>query len=289
MVKTLSNDCLRLCIDPDLGASVTGLETLINNKWQPVCVSETATVAPTHAGQSALFYMLPFANRARDNLLIGSARSWQVEPNMDEPLALHGVVWTQKWTVKQSTGSAIVLTCSVNDEAPFPCDAELLVSLNGATIVFRLTVTARGPEPVPVGMGFHPFFPRTPRTFVTFSAAKRWAEGADHLPTTSENLAENEGYGMGRLLPSSWQNTCFTGWNGTASIDQPDLGYSVRIRASRGLGALMVYSTPDLDRFAVEPQSHLSGRTIAGRDGLRMIAPDQGWSEEMQLQVSVYD
>ena len=285
MVEVLDNGHLRLRIDPALGASVIDLEACIDGVWQPVCVSESPAEAPAHAGQTGLFFMLPFANRARANLLIGDSRSWTVEPTTDEPLSLHGMVWIENWTVQEITDSSISLGCRPRDGVPYPFDADLAVAMEGTKATFRLTVTPRGFETVPVGMGFHPYFPSLPGSFLTYKAEKRWLEGSDYLPTTSEALGVNEGYGAGSLLPPSWQNNCFTGWDGTARINQPDLGYALTIQASPGLRTLMVYSTPDLDRFAVEPQSHLSGCTTAGPDGLRMIDADQSWSEEIHLQV----
>ena len=55
---------------------------------------------------------------------------------------------------------------------------------------------------------------------------------------------------------------------------------------ARGLGALMLFATPDMPRFALEPQSHVSGETATGPDGLRSLAPGASVSGAMALDVS---
>lgn len=281
----LDNGLIRLRIDPEQGACMRQLETMISSLWQPVCVPGADPLSAMVAGDSAMFVMIPFANRARDNILIDGTRIWPVEANTDEPLALHGVGWQRSWKIARQSNEGCALSLCVEDGFPYTFTATYRIKLEAQSVRFSIELENTGDTDIPVGMGFHPYFPRRPSTTLVFDARHYWHEDDNHLPMTSSSFESFDHYQTNGTLPSGWQNTCFTGWNGLARIKQPELGYALTIRGSTGLSALMVYSSAELKRFAVEPQSHLSGCTTVSPNGLRRLEPGESTSEDMWLDV----
>lgn len=277
---TLDNGRLRLALDPSMGASVHRLEGRISSAWRPICEGEDA---PQTALQSALFVMAPFANRARENRLVAGDKCWPVTPNTDEPLALHGSLWAKAWERGETSATHATLSAQHTGDTPYPFAARLDVRLDESAARFTLTLTNTGSDEVPVGMGFHPYFPRLPDTEIRFAARDCWSEGEDYLPLEKRRPDDTTDYTHWRPLVPGWQNTCYGGWNGVAEIDQPSLGYRLTLRAEGGLTHLMTYWEDGLGRFALEPQSHLSGLTAARAGGLHVLGPASSLSQSMQL------
>ena len=149
-------------------------------------------------------------------------------------------------------------------EYAFAFEAELLATLAGPTATIGLSLTNRHNRPVPMGLGFHPYFPRRDRTTLRFCANYFWLEGPGHLPTDPLRTPRELDFTAPRLLPRTWRNNCYSGWDGSAEVAQPDLGYRLLMQSSPNLGELMFYVPLEGGRFALEPQSHTSGATSAG-------------------------
>ncbi|WP_417522639.1 hypothetical protein [Marinovum sp.] len=269
-------------VSPRLGASVLTFDLRRQSHWVPVLAPLDDRCLGIDA--AAMFPMAPFANRARDNALHLETRSFALQPNTDDPLALHGVAWQRAWSVTQTGPQHVAMRLDLTGRYPLTVAMTCAIALIPEGARFALTLQNTGAEPVPVGMGFHPYFPRRPDTRVAFAAEALWPEGAGHLPRGRTAIPGVEDYKGLRPLPDTWRNQCYSGWSGSARIVQPSLDHEVRMTA-RGLEALMMFATPEMDRFALEPQSHVSGETRTGPDGLMRLDPGQSVTSEMTLEV----
>ncbi|HHV62965.1 MAG TPA: aldose 1-epimerase [Firmicutes bacterium] len=118
---------------------------------------------------------------------------------------IHGLVYDRPWKVTKAcaddNGGAFIQTRISSDEhpeimrsLPHSFDLELSFRLKDGLLAIEATATNKGPDPMPFGLGFHPYF-RVPLTsdsskascFIKLPAGKRW-EMLDLLPT-------------GRILP----------------------------------------------------------------------------------------
>jgi aldose 1-epimerase len=279
----LQSEHLRLWVSPADGAAITSMDWRGRQGWQPVLVPDRAGTGALAAG---LYWMLPFANRARDNRL----HSYIVQPNNADPLALHGTGWERAWTVRNQTATTLSLTVHVPaDSYPFGFTADIDLQLSTFELQAKLSMTNSGAGPIPAGLGAHPYFPKYPGTRLQFRARHFWLEGPGHLPTTAVSLPPDRDFSDSAALPASWCNNNFSGWDHIFSIDQPDLGYNLTLRANTTLPELMLYSDPALPRFAVEPQSHTSGATgqapAEPAIGLAELAPGATLSADFVLTV----
>lgn len=281
----LENTALRLDMMPEYGASVRSMEFLGASGWKPVLVA--APDQSTDALSSGLFWMLPFANRARNNCL----HEIRLYPNTAEPLALHGVAFQRPWSViAQDDVSVSLMMRSADGDAPYQFAAGLELRLEGSSCTAELWMRNEARHEIPAGLGAHPYFPRLPDTQVQFSATHFFLEGPDHLPTDAISLPPELDFAVMADLPKSWRNNAYGGWNGRAVISQPTLGYRISMIADEGLRELMLYTDPTLPRFALEPQSHTSGATqqlvSAPQVGLSVLHPGQTLSGRFSLNLS---
>ena len=278
----------RVC--PEWGASISELDWQGKNGWQPVLVPDPDPVGKPPALASALYLMVPFANRARGNQLFANGRKVTLSPNTTDPLALHGTGWERPWDVLAHDNFSCSLRLDVSRATyPFAFAAELHVALRGEEIRIDLALENTDESVIPVGLGLHPYFPKLVDTELRFSAQRFWLEGPGHLPTDPISLPPELDFSRGRALPATWRNNGYGGWNGRAEIVQPSLGYRLTMTASPGLSELMLYVPPGEARFALEPQSHTSGavddKLTTGAVGLAVLPPRTRLSAAVSLQL----
>ena len=147
-----------------------------------------------------------------------------------------------------------------------------------------------GNEPIPAGLGFHPYFPRLPDTGLEFVAERIFPQGQDLLPLDPDPLPPDCNFADLMHLPDKHLDNAFGGWDGKARISQPSLGYVLEMTASPGSRELMLYAPLGEPYFAIEPQSSTSGETIvpvrSGRKGLHCLQPGQELRIGMELGVA---
>lgn len=275
---------LRATIDDETGACVRGLDFLGRDQtWRPVLAA--AKPEGGDAGASAMFVMFPFANRARDNVLRLAGREFNCEPNTADPLAIHGYAWQRRWAVETATESACRLRLEAHCDAQFPVALIQDFRLEASVLVVSLTAHNTGASSLPVGCGWHPYFPHTAETELRFDAQSFWLEGPGHLPTEPLKVPPELSFATSRKVPATWRNNCYQDWSGTATVLQPSLGYSLEMQASPNLRHLLLY-TPQSNVFALEPQSHVSGFTEVGENGLRSLDPDKTLEAEVTFHVA---
>ena len=122
--------------------------------------------------------------------------------------------------------------------------AEIAYSLDYADLSIELSITHLGNDPVPYGLGIHPWFRRTPITMLR-AAATTWQKTDTRLvPVEDVPVGERHewDFSMLRGLPEDLIDTAFGGWDGNATL-LIDHGLSVRISTHPALRHYQIYST----------------------------------------------
>ena len=276
---------LSLVVNPEQGAAARAF-SCVNAAGQSVSVFQEANSSDPSADGSALFPMVPFANRARGNRLRMRDGEILLQPNTDEPWAIHGFGWQRAWDIDVQTATSCKLRLESRAADPVSCVSELVYDLSDAGLTVSLSALNSGTSPIPVGLGLHPYYPHLSDTFVRFKAREFWLTAPDVLPTEAISIPPELSFENGALVPSVLRDNCYSGWEGPAVIEQPSLGYHLRITGDESLRFLMLY-TPQTGVFALEQQSHLSGQTIIAPDGLRLVDPGETLSCEVTFAIEV--
>ena len=116
--------------------------------------------AGTVPGGSRGRVLLPWPNRIRDGRWSWGGRDLQLElAGPGKPVAMHGLVGWQPWTVLEQSGDAVTVGTVVEARSGYPF--RLAAAVDHGLEPGRLTVTMRvrneGTEPAPFGAGFHPY------------------------------------------------------------------------------------------------------------------------------------
>ncbi|WP_312808143.1 aldose 1-epimerase [Agrobacterium cavarae] len=243
------------------GASYGGIDALI--------------AAGGPQGDMASFPLVPFGNRVEFNQFKVGDQIHRFQPNSTDPLYLHGDGWLREWQVEAWDGEAIDLTLRQMPDhiTPYDYTAQQRISVAGDTLRLDLSVTNMAADPMPFGLGHHPFFIRTPLTRITASVTDCWSERDGHLPGEKDALPDDLNLAAGSALPIRFVNNAFGGWNGRAAIDWADLGLAAEIDTTPHHNVLMLYAPLDRqDFFCLEPMTHLpNGHHVTNLGGLALL------------------
>ncbi|MTH45264.1 aldose 1-epimerase [Intestinirhabdus alba] len=238
-----------------------------------------------HPGESAMFPMLPFANRIAGNRFTVGDRRCSLPPQpFGDPFYLHGNGWLTRWQVVKQTAHALTLGCAPEELAGYRYAAQIAWTLADNRFETTLTLTHLGEESMPYGAGLHPFFLLTPEDRVQFSATGMWSEEENHLPGAwREAIPADRDFSRPRAAPGVWINNCYSGWSGAAAISNRFR----RIEIKSDTPWLMVYQNGKDDFICLEPQTHpVNAHHLPGRPGLRMLRKGESLALKMTLRVA---
>lgn len=242
------------------------------------------------ANLGACFPLVPYSNRIREARFRFDGRQHQLRPNFGAARhSIHGHGWQHPWDVTaQSATSASLAFRHDGGDWPQPYRAEQHFALVDGTLSLEISVTNEGRGSMPAGLGFHPYFPRTPDCRLTAAVAQMWATDGEVMPTALTAPAPAADPNAGLQPASAPLDNVFTGFAGRAVIDWPEQGAMLTLEADPALAFLVVYTPPHADFFCVEPVSHCTDAAnlaAAGGDdtGLKILGPGETFAARLRL------
>ena len=274
----LKSGALRLALRPDLGGAIAGL-------WLgdlPVLRStEPADLASSRL--SACYPLAPYSNRLGYRRFRWAGQDHTTAANFDDnPHSVHGVAWQRPWSAVSSSASEAELSLSHEPDAhwPFAFEARQRFVLSEGQLEMHLSFTNRAAHPQPVGLGWHPYFPKRARSRLHVELTDRWESDASGLPT---RRVPQQGID-GDIAHLSYDH-CFEGWRGAARIRDEKLS----MRLSSSLPYLVVFTPESKPYYCVEPVSHVSNAIHMAEPaahGLRAVAAGASFEAWMKLEIS---
>lgn len=271
---------------PGLGGALAGL------RFRGRDVLRRTPPGATEPLCSAAFPLVPFANRiARGRLHFGTRQVHLARNAPGQAHPLHGQSWRAPWRVESLDARQVILTFEyTSGDWPWPYRTQQVFTLQEHGLEVRLTLENRAHEPMPAGIGWHPYVRRTPMTRLRAEAAGVWLTDEQSLPTTLAPARRILDCSGGERLPETLIDHCYTGWGGQAEIVLPEEQLCVRIEAGEPLRWLHVYAPPGESFLCVEPVSHmpnaLNRAEPSAVSGLRVLPPGGTLTGAITLAVS---
>ena len=210
-------------------------------------------------------------------------RDHTTQPNFDDsPHSVHGIGWQRAWQVESAREHDAVLHLVHPGDAdwPFPFEARQTFALTDGALNIGLNVTNRAEHPAPVGLGWHPYFPKRARSRLHVELSGRWEPDGSGLPTRRVP----QGGIDGDIAHLDFDH-CFEGWRAPARVRDERLS----LRLSSSLPYLVVFTPPLKDYYCVEPVSHVSNAIHMAEPaahGLRTLQPGEHAEAWMKLEVA---
>jgi aldose 1-epimerase len=238
--------------------------------------------------ETACFPLAPFTNRIAFGRFEFLGRRIQLEPAPGEEHALHGQAWRRPWRLIERGSQAAVLAYEhrANDGGwPWAYRVSQTLRLEDDRLALGLELTNLDTQPMPAGLGFHPYFPIDPSARLQACVSGAWLTESSLLPASLGPAAALGDWATGVDLPSPAQlDNCLTGWDRTARIDLAS--ERIELHGSEDLRWLQVYAPLGEAFFCAEPVSHRADAVNAPdpfAEGLRILRPGETWTVTMAI------
>jgi aldose 1-epimerase len=285
----------RVVLAPAVGGAIAAFDWNGEAILRPTRADALATGA---VREFACYPLIPFSNRIAAATLHWDGQAYRLPRYLPgEPHAIHGNGWQRAWTVLEH-GSARALLELEHDAAgehagewPFPYRARQVFELAAETLTLRLDIMNSGDRTFPFGLGWHPFFPRSPGTELGFTARCVWHTDTTRLPTRCDAVPSAWDFMVPRPVATTTLDNCFCGWQPPAVVRWPTRRLAVELSADAACDHLVVFIPEGGDFIAVEPVTHMTDgfhRAAAGMPdtGTRLLAPGASFSCTMRFSVA---
>lgn len=287
-ILSLNAGPLHLELNPSIGGSISAFEWL--GEGAPRTILRKCHGPLRKVLDAANFPLVPYVNRIRGGRFTFRGREVALTPNMaGDPSPLHGQGWLGRWAVEQADEVSAVLGFRHEaGEWPWDYDARQEFALDGRGLSIRLTCRNRASEPMPCGLGQHPYFECGPDTRIDTRVTHAWTIDRDVLPV--DKIVADGRYDLReRSVCGQHLDNGFGGWNGEARLSDPGWPYSV-VLSSLQARFFQLYSPVEGGFFVAEPVTHANAALNAPEEewselGMRVLEPQEAMSLDMRLEV----
>jgi aldose 1-epimerase len=287
-ILSLAAGPLELTLAPATGGSIARLDFI--EKDRRISILRGAEGVPASPLEAGSFPLVPYSNRIRNGRFAFRGREVTLAPNMKgDPSPLHGHGWLSRWKMLRSNSRSMDLRFE-HDPAEWPWRYEALqhFSLDPAGLTLRLACRNLSDEPMPCGLGQHPYFPCTAETRIDTQVASAWTIDDKVLPV--EKVAAEGRYDLcDRLVCGQDLDNGFGGWGGSARISDPAWPFTIEM-SSPDARFFQLYSPAAGALFVAEPVTHANAALNEPEQdwqdlGLRVLEPGEEMSLTMRLEI----
>ena len=267
---------------------------------------------PTRSGHPILF---PFPGRLRDGRFTANGKTYQLPlTDSSKKHAIHGFTPRNRWHVADMGGGpdAAVAVGRFNVWEDFPEAVDHWPSHPELHITYRLTadrlrvearVDNRGNEPLPFGLGYHPYFrlpgvsdPDVSRYVLKANVSKVWEVDGDNLPTgVAAEVPATLDFRRPKPVGATQLDNVLTGVTSTPEADglrelavlsHPDSPGRLRILADPAFRELVLFTPAHRQAVAIEPYTcSADAANLAARgvdSGWRTVPPGGLWTAAVE-------
>lgn len=287
-ITALACGRLLLWLAPEAGGSIARFDWL--GQGSKTRILRGADGVPGTILDAASFPLVPFVNRVRGGCFEFREREVRLAPNLaGDPSPLHGQGWLAPWKVEAASGTQALLSFRHDaGEWPWDYEAEQHFRLDEAGLGVRLSCRNVSDEPMPCGLGQHPYFPCSAGTRIDTRVDHVWTIDEHVLPV--EKVPAESRYDLrDRAVCGQDLDHGFGGWGGSARIWTPGDPAEI-VLSSPDAAFFQLYSPPGGGLFVAEPVTHANAALNAPETawpelGLRVLEPGEEMSVDMRLDV----
>jgi aldose 1-epimerase len=177
---------------------------------------------------------------------------------------------------------------SFSGEWPWDYEARQEFALDERGLSLHLTCRNDSRDPMPCGLGQHPYFPCGPNTKLDTHVECAWTIDRQVLPV--EKVPARGSYDLkSRAICAQDLDNGFGGWSGKATISDPEWPFDLRL-SSHDAKYFHIYSPATGGFFAAEPVTHANAALNEPEDqwsalGLNVLQPGEETKLDVRLDV----
>ncbi len=285
---TLASQSLELTLSPSTGGAISNFNWIGESSRVPI-------LRPGHSPlenvvDAACFPLVPFSNRVRDGCFTFRGREVQLRPNMaGDASPLHGQGWTSEWRVDSRSGERAVLSFRhAAGEWPWAYEARQDIRLAANALHLQLECRNLSDEPMPCGLGFHPYFLCGASTRIRTAVDHVWTVDDQVLPVARMPAVGRYAIADDPVCGRGLDNG-YGGWSGRAIFTDPEWPFEIEL-SSGAARFFQLYSPQAGGVFVAEPVTHANAALNAPEEdwaalGLRVLESGEAMTLETRIAV----
>jgi aldose 1-epimerase len=202
--------------------------------------------------------MAPWCNRVAAGPAMVAGRAIDLAATFPDGTAIHGQVSRRPWEVD---GDGVFRIAGGGGGWPWPYEVEQRIRIDGDRLQLDLRLTNRSTDPMPGGIGFHPWFRRPIRVAIAAALVHPSNVATEARPVPVSGIFDRRRL---EALPDGLDST----WTDLADppvvLVWPNAGVRATMTVEAPTRFIVAASLPGTDAVAVEPQTHAP-------DGLRRL------------------
>jgi aldose 1-epimerase len=278
----LENDALEVVMLPEHGARLHRIRAF------GVDLLRTPDDPASHGSEPffwGAYVMAPWCNRARPGPMEVAGRTVDLAPNFPDGSAIHGQVYGSRWT---AADDGWLTVSGGGDGWPWRYQVRLRPTLVGSTLELLCELTNRSDDPMPAGLGLHPWFRQPLEVRVPAETVYSRNTDSPDRPQAVDGTAFD--LRTTSMPPGELDATWSSLTPPSVRLRWPDVAIEAELEIATRAAACLAVATPtDPDATAVEPQTHGPDglrRLINGEpDALTMLAPGGTLGLALRLRV----
>jgi aldose 1-epimerase len=275
---TFSDGTVEVVVLPEVGARIHRLRAFGHDLLRTPADPAEHVREPFFWGA---YVMAPWCNRIEaGEVRVGSSRV-AVPSNFPDGSAIHGQVYARPWTVLEDRALRVR---GGGDGWPWTYEVGTRIDVVDRTVRIDLTLANLSPEPMPAGLGIHPWFRRPLLVAIRGDSVHPSNIATQPLPEPVRGSLDLREVGeMALDLDTTWTDLA----EPPVELRWPDLGIRATMRVSAPTTFIVAASPAHLDAIAVEPETHAPQglrRLLAGEPGgLTMLDPRRALDLTVEL------
>ena len=261
--------------------------------------------------------LFPFPSRMRQGRFTFEGRTSQFDVDPDNGHHIHGLVATQPWAVERaesSSAGAVLCTsldlganADIRRQYDYACRLTVTFTLHEATLTLHSEVCNTGDRTLPMGLGFHPWFPAAfaaggsrDQAEVQVPGRRIWQLTDELLPTGNVRPVQGRldlrqpralaGHAYDHIFTDLVANAPGTlvDWS-EATLRNPWAGLEIAVQADASFLQWVLYTPLDRPVVCLEPYTctgdaaNLAARGI--ESGLITVPPGLTWQSTVRMLV----
>lgn len=286
-IVSLSAGALVLELAPSAGGIIVGFR---RGDTPIMRAPDYAAIAQGNPRGGASWPLVPYSNRIRNGRFAWRGRLIELaKDHLSGPHAIHGNGWRHPWTAHDVSASAATLRQVHAADAfwPFDYEARQSFALTPEGFTLWMAVTNTGKEPMPAGLGHHPYFHRPDDVRLRVRTREVWEADAEILPVRRVPVPPALDFSAGRRVNDIQADGVFVDWTRPCVVEWPSARLALEIDAAEIYGRLVIFVPPGQPFFAIEPVSHDTDAINRPKDdtGLRTLGPGETLQGEMRFTI----
>jgi len=254
----LRDNAITIGFAPEWGGALTRFDVCVGNKLIDLLrPAIDDPVGPIHALGSSCFPLVPYGGRLRNGRFRFAGKTFQYPLNaVPERHSSHGDGWTRSWSLIHLDRRSAIMALSVDESAPLKYQCTQSITVNGNRVRIALIARNCDTNPIPIGLGLHPYFANRAEATITavLPAHRRWDQ--ELMPTTYERNLLSNSFRRGRSVVDLPVAAEYAEWDGRAVIDWPASGVRLDLITTPRLEHVVMWLPVSKEFFCFEPISH---------------------------------